>query len=269
MEQNIIKKLYQLIEEGGNIALVTIIEADGSSPRGIGAMMLVDNNGELLAGTIGGGAVEEKAKKDAAECTRRGISRTISYNLGHKKGEESSLPMLCGGEIKVFIKVFKKQDELIIVGAGHIGEKLAKLAKILGYGVTVIDNRQQFITRDRFPEADELLLGEIESLLKQIPISENSNIVIVTHGHQFDQQALEAVIDSPARYIGMIGSTAKVNACFDMLRRKGISEETIKKVYSPIGIDLGGETPEEISLSIMAEIQAVKYGKKVASLKIS
>jgi xanthine dehydrogenase accessory factor len=267
LEQSIIKDLYQVLKDGRDIALITIVEAEGSSPRGIGTMMVVDSSGKLLSGTIGGGVVEEQAKKDAAECITRGISKTASYNLNYKKNEEdTSLSMLCGGKVKVFIKVFKKQDELIIVGAGHIAEKLSKIAKLLNYRVMILDDREDFITRERFPEADELLPGEIVEQLKAISINKNTNIVIVTHGHQYDQQAIEAVIDSPARYIGVIGSKNKVKTCFSILRQKGVPEEKIKRIYSPIGIDLGGETPEEISLSIMAEIQAVKYGKKVSSL---
>jgi xanthine dehydrogenase accessory factor len=266
LEASLIKKLSQLLDEQQNIALVTIINSLGASPRGVGAMMIVDSAGNLIDGTIGGGAIEEKAKQDAAECIRRGTSRTISYNL-NEKAEKESLPMMCGGSVEIFIQVFRQKDKLIIAGAGHIAEKLYKIAKILGYIVTILDDRQEMITKERFPEADELLMGDIPSNLKTVSIDENTNIVIVTHGHKYDAMALEAVINSTARYIGMIGSMNKVKTCFETLKKKGISEEKLTKVYSPIGIDLGGETPEEISLAIMAEMQAVKYGKKVPSLK--
>ncbi|RKL61511.1 XshC-Cox1-family protein [Thermoanaerobacteraceae bacterium SP2] len=266
MEGSLIKKLSQLLDEQQNIALVTITNSFGSCPRGVGAMMIVDSAGNLVDGTIGGGAVEEKAQQDAAECIRRGISKTISYVLD-EKAEKESLPMMCGGRVDVFIQVFRRQDKLIIAGAGHIAEKLYKMAKILGYSVTILDDRQEMITKDKFPDADELLLGDIPSNLKMLSIDENTNIVIVTHGHKYDAMALETVINSPARYIGMIGSINKVKTCFEILKQKGISEEKLSQVYSPIGIDLGGETPEEISLAIIAEMQAVKYGKEVPSLK--
>ena len=267
MERSLLKKLNQLLDDRENVALVTITGRLGSSPRGVGAMMIVNSKGELIDGTIGGGILEEEAKKAAVKCIRRGISKTIGFKL-NEKSEKDSLPMLCGGNVDLFIRVFNPQDKLIIVGAGHIADKLYKIAKILGYSVTILDDRKEFITKDRFPDADELMLGDIPSNLKLITIDENSNIVIVTHGHKYDEIALETVINSNARYIGMIGSVTKTKDCFENLKKKGISEDKLSKVYSPIGIDIGGETPEEISLSIMAEIQAVKHSKSVSSLKI-
>jgi xanthine dehydrogenase accessory factor len=272
MESMIMKKLSELLDQQENIALVMITNAYGSSPRGVGAMMIVDSNGKLVEGTIGGGSVEEKAKQHAVECIARGISKTVSFNLNNaaatdKPGQET-LDMVCGGKVEVFIRVFRQQDKLVIAGAGHIAEKLHRMAKILGYYVTIVDNREELTTRDRFPDADQLLVGNIADQLSQIAIDGSTSIVIVTHGHRHDAAALEAVIDSNAGYIGMIGSTNKVKACFNLLKEKGISESKLARVYSPIGIDIGGETPEEISLAIMAEIQAVKYGKPVPSLKL-
>ncbi len=266
MEISLVKKLAQLLSEQQNVALVTITNSFGSSPRGAGALMIVDSNGDLVAGTIGGGSVEEQAKQDAAKCIRQGISKMISYNLDEKSDEES-LPMVCGGKLDVFFRVFRQQDKLIIAGAGHIAERLYKIAKILGYRITILDDRSEMVTKERFPDADELLLGDVAANLKQVDIDENTNIVIVTHDHKDDAAALKVVIDSPARYIGMIGSMNKVNTCFELLKQEGVDALKLKKVFSPIGIDIGGEKPEEISLAIMAEIQAVKHGKNVPSLK--
>lgn len=264
METLLLKKLTQLLDEQKSVALVTIVKSEGSSPRGVGAMMIVDSEGNLIDGTIGGGAVEEKAKRQAAECIRRGISKTVAYDLN----KDSSLSMICGGKVEVFIQVFCRQDKLIIVGAGHIAERLYRMAKILGYIVVILDDRKDMVTKERFPEADELLSGDISDNLKAVSIDENTNIVIVTHGHKYDTMALEAVINSSARYIGMIGSVNKVKTCFEILKQKGVTDEALARVYAPIGLDLGGETPEEISLAIMAEIQAAKYGKQVPSMKI-
>jgi xanthine dehydrogenase accessory factor len=266
MEHILIQKLSQLIQENHDVALVTVTDTQGSSPRGKGSMMLVDKEGNLIEGTIGGGAVEEKAKQDAAICIRRGISKAIHYGL-HPTAKENALPMICGGNMDVFIKVFTKQDSLLIIGAGHIGTKLSKIAKILDYHVTIIDNREEFASEERFPEADERLVGDIEDILTNYPIDEKTNIVIVTHGHRYDQQALEAVIDSPAGYIGMIGSQKKVVTCFKNLEEKGIAKSRIAAIHAPIGLDIGGEKPEEIALAIMAEIQSVKYNKSGSFLK--
>ncbi|WZL73839.1 XdhC/CoxI family protein [Clostridiaceae bacterium 35-E11] len=267
MEHTLIQKLSQLMQENQDVALVTVTDTEGSSPRGKGSMMLVDKEGNLIEGTIGGGAVEEKAKQDAAICIRRGISKAVHYAL-HPKAKENALPMICGGNMDVFIKVFTRQDSLLIIGGGHIGTKLSKIAKILNYHVTVIDHRKEFASKERFPEADECLVGDIEDILVKYPIDEKTNIVIVTHGHRYDQEALEAVINSPAGYIGMIGSQKKVLTCFNNLEEKGISKNRIAAIHAPIGLDIGGEKPEEIALAIMSEIQSVKYNKSGSYLKI-
>ncbi|WP_213951021.1 XdhC family protein [Tepidanaerobacter syntrophicus] len=263
----VIEKLVSMVAQNEPVALVTIVESSGSTPRGPGSMMLVDKKGVLLEGTIGGGILEERAKSDAAECLRANESKLFLYELS--ADNEKSLPMICGGNIRCFVKVFPQKKQLIIVGAGHVGEKLCKMASILGYTVIVVDDRENRATKDNFPEASHIFLGDILENLKEVPIDENTCIVIVTHAHEYDQAVLEAVIDSSALYIGMIGSTSKVRKCFDNLRKKGISDELISKVYSPIGLDIGGESPEEIALSIMAQIQAIAYKKTVPHLKLS
>ena len=264
MEIKILKKLTEYIERGQEAALITVTKAQGSSPRGMGSRMLVDAQGKLIEGTIGGGAVEEKAKQDGAECIKRGISKSIHYEL-NSSNSENALHMACGGNVDVFIKVFKGREELLVVGGGHIGVKLCQVAKILGYHVTIVDERKEYLNKDRFPDADELKVGNIGEILEKHPVSDKTSIVIVTHGHKHDQIALEKVIHSSARYIGMIGSKAKVSLCFKNMSDKGIAKELLSKVHAPIGLDIGGETPEEIAIAIMAQIQAVKYNKEVGS----
>lgn len=258
-------KLSECINQGLDVALVTVTNAQGSSPRGVGSMMIVDADGSLIEGTIGGGAVEEKAKEDGAECIKRGISKTIHYEL-NSSNNENALHMACGGSIDVFLKVFKSQDELVIVGAGHIGDKLSKIAHIVGYHITIIDERVECANKEKFPEADTLKVGSIEEILENYPVSDKTNIVIITHGHKYDQIALEKVIDSSARYIGMIGSKTKIALVFESMTEKGIKENLLSKVYAPIGLDIGGETPEEIAVAIIAQMQAVKYNKSGGSL---
>jgi len=260
MEIRIMEKLTKYIEKGQDIALITITNAEGSSPRGVGSMMLVDAEGRLLEGTIGGGAVEERAKQDGAACIKRGVSKTIHYEL-NLSNDEKALHMACGGNVDVFFKVFKGQDELVIVGAGHVGDKLSKMAHILGYHIAVIDERPDCANEEKFPEADILKVGEIGEILENHPVSDKTSIVIITHGHKYDQIALEKVINSSARYIGMIGSRNKVSLCFENMTEKGFSKEALSRVHTPIGLDIGGETPEEIAVAIIAEIQAVKHNK--------
>lgn len=152
-------------------------------------------------------------------------------------------------------------DRLIIVGSGNVALNVYKIAAIMGYDISVIDNKAETLTRDRFPEAGELLLGDIVELLNTCAIDENTSIVLLSHHHEFDEEALQAVIRSAARYIGIMGNKHKVTAYFRQLHLWGIPDELISRVHVPIGLDLGGQRAAEIALAAMAEIQAVKYGR--------
>ena len=152
-------------------------------------------------------------------------------------------------------------DRLIIAGSGKVALNIYKIAAILGYNITVIDHRAETLTLERFPEASELLLGDVVELLENCDIDETTSIVLVTHDHEFDKPALEAIIKSPARYIGVLGNKRKVTTYFNNLQLMEISEELLERVHIPIGLDLGGKLATEIALAAMAEIQAVKYGR--------
>lgn len=266
-DKKVLLKLNEYIEDNKSVATVTIVSTDGSTPRGTGSTMLVDESGNLIEGTIGGGILEERAKKDAAKCIKEKEAVLINYDLNSSSESANTLPMICGGNVSIFIKVFSSQKNLIIAGAGHVSEKISKLAKILGYCVTVMDDRKERLNPEIFPDIENPITGNIVENLKKISIDNNTLIIIVTHGHKYDQEVLEVVLRSDARYIGMIGSSNKIKTCFKNLLEKGFSKEELSKVYTPIGIDLGGETPEEIAVSIMAEIQAVEHGKDVPHLR--
>lgn len=267
MKNNLLSILAEQVKQNQDTAMVTITGVEGSSPRGVGTMMLIDKNGNILSGTIGGGAVEEAAKRDAVECIKRGIPQSFRYNMDKNAEGANTLNMTCGGNIDVFINIFMSKAKLLIIGGGHIGFNIYKLGKMLGYYVVIIDERIEFSNRERFSEADEVLTGDIAANMENYPIDENTNVVIVTHGHKFDEQALEKVINRPAGYVGMIGSRKKIEICFNNLENKGIERKKLNAVYSPIGLDIGGDRPEEIALAIMAEIQAVRYGRNGGFLK--
>ncbi|HSH35615.1 XdhC/CoxI family protein [Schnuerera sp.] len=265
-DKKVLSKLNQCLDKNESVAIITIVEAEGSTPRGVGSSMLVDEEGNILEGTIGGGVLEQKARKDAVNYIKKRQSSLIDYNLDRDSKTGNILPMACGGQVSLFIKVYSSREKLILAGAGHVAEKIAKMANILGYSITVLDSREERLNDQLFPNVENLILGNIVENLKKVDIDHNTFIIIVTHGHKYDQDALEVVLKSNAKYIGMIGSKNKVKTTFDNLLEKSSSKEDLSKVYSPIGLDLGGETPEEIALSIMAEIQAVKYGKEVPHL---
>jgi len=263
-------EIYELIAEkvrkDEKIAVVTIVGAKGSSPRGVGSMMVVDIQGKLLSGTIGGGLLEEKSKEEARLCIKKGISKLTSYSLDKEADGENVLDMICGGEADVFIQVLSKQKKLLIIGGGHIGLVLYKLASIVGFNVSVIDNRKEFADKARFPSAT-VLHGDVKTILKDYDIDINTSVVIVSHGHRSDEAALGCVVKKDAGYIGMIGSVEKNAQCFGHLLEKGITQRQLNKVYAPIGLDIGGDGPEEIALAIMAEIQAVGYDRNAGFLR--
>jgi len=255
----VLKEALRKIDKGETITLVTIIEAKGSTPGRVGAKMLVNKDG-LVAGTIGGGIIEAKVIKKAKEAIKEGKGNVLAYHLTKEEAARDE-EAICGGDIKVFIDVLKPREEILIFGAGHIAMSLSKLAKIVGFRVTVIDERKEFANQERFPEADQIITKKVSEALSNIKITSSYYIVIVTKGHLQDEEVLNLVIQSNASYIGMIGSSKKNAAVFQHLREKGVREERINKVYSPIGINIGAQTPEEIAVSIIAEIIKIKRQK--------
>ncbi len=256
----ILKEALGRIDRGETIALVTVVETKGSTPRGIGAKMLVNKNG-LVAGTIGGGITEARVIEEAKQALKEGKGRLLNYHLTR---EQAALDegAICGGEMKVFIDVLQPKEEVLIFGAGHIAVCVSKLAKMVGFKVTIIDSRKEFANQDRFPEADEIIAEDTEKALTHLKITPYTYIIIVTRGHLKDEEVLASVVRSNAAYIGMIGSRQKNATVFQHLEEQGISAQELKKVHAPIGIDIGAQTPEEIAVSIIAEIIQVRCGKR-------
>lgn len=255
MSVEIYRRLLEILARGETAALVTVVEATGSVPGKPGFKMVVDSRG-CAAGTVGGGSLENTAIGEAQRALGEGSSRLFRFSLTPE--EAGGLGMLCGGEAALFIEVVSSADELFIVGAGHIAQPLAAMGKMLGFTVTVTDDREEFCTRERFPEADRLLAGELPAVIGKMNLHRKSYVVIVTRGHAGDQLALELTLRSKAGYLGMIGSRRKVEAVFTQLRARGFRPEELARVHAPIGLDIGARTPAEIALSICAEIIAVK-----------
>lgn len=266
MDARLMKQLVDCIDKGEEVALITVTSKLGSGPRDMGSMMIVDSRGELIGGTIGGGGVEEQAKKDAVTCIAQNLSDSFHYELT-LKDSDYSLKMVCGGTVDVFIKVFKQEKQLAIFGGGHIGLVLSDFAKALGYLVSLYDIREEYCSPERFPNIDTLFTGDLDQALEQMRISPLTSIVIITHGHTYDLDVLKRVVRTDAGYIGMIGSTSKIKHCFKELLDQGVPKEVLKQVHAPIGLDIGGETPAEIALGILAEIQAIQYGKSGPFMK--
>ena len=258
MEGKILKAVSSAVEKGIETAVVTVLEVKGSSPGKEGSMMAVFSDGSIL-GTVGGGALEYEFIQEALKAIKENKSCEKSFELT----EKGSLHMKCGGFVRAYIKVFAKREKLLIMGGGHLGAELYTLGKFLNKYVVIFDDREEFANKERFPEADEIILGKMKETVKNYSIDENSYIIIVTRGHENDKECLKAILDKKVspKYIGMVGSRGKVLSTYKELLDEGYSKEELKKIYSPIGLDISSSEPKEIALGIMAEIIAVKNQK--------
>ncbi len=254
----IIDELSRCLKENQPVALVTVVASSGSTPSQPGSKMLVYENGTIM-GTVGGGALEGRLIEEAIRSIKEGNPFYGSYTLSND--DAAGLGMVCGGEVTVFIDCYVGGPEMVILGAGHISYYLAKIAKLLEFKVTVIDDRADYACKQRFPEVDNLVAADVEETLDNYTITKNTYLAIITRGHKDDQVALEKVLRSDASYIGMIGSRNKIDTVFENIKKKGFPASILQKVHAPIGLDLGGTSPAEIALSIAAEIVKVRYSK--------
>lgn len=258
----VIRKAYEAALKGQSYAFATIIDSTvKGTPRKSGAKMVVLEDGSIF-GTIGGGRNEKAAALECQKVIKTLKPTTVAYDYFGQKGQS-----VCGGQIKVFIEPFAGQKHFIICGAGHIALPLSVFAKMLNLKVTVIDNRPEFGKPKRFPHVDQILVGDhVKELAKQT-INENTYIMIVTQGNEHDFECLNAVVRSKAGYIGVISSLPKKVKFFNRLKDAGIEEKYLKRINIPAGIDIGSQTPEEIAVSIMAEIVALQRPAFMGSAK--
>ncbi|MGC8816403.1 MAG: XdhC family protein [Candidatus Hadarchaeum sp.] len=260
----IYRKINELLEKGETFAVVTIVKTEGSTPRKAGARMIVLPDGKTF-GTIGGDCVEAGAVAEALEALKEGKPKTFTVAL--KEEELGGIGMKCGGMAEVYIEVINPRPKLLIIGGGNIGAQLAKLGHDIGFEVTVIDPA---VKKENLPEYVKVIPEPVENGVKMVEITRQTYVVIAT-GHKYDEDALKAVINSNATYIGMVGSKRKAAVTLKKLIEEGFAEDKVKTVHTPVGLDIGAETPEEIAVSIMAEIikERRKPGATGNSLKIS
>ena len=258
MNQEVFAAVAEALEKGEQAALVTIVSTTGSTPQRVGAKMLVFPDGRLV-GTIGGGCYENDAFWKAREAITSRKPQLVHYELDDDFAQETGL--ICGGQMSVYIEPIEPSPELYVIGAGHVGYQLAIMAQEVGFQVHVVDDREKFASRERFPNAAEVVTEDIPTWLERSKIPPHAYVVIVTRGHNNDLDALRALASRELRYLGLIGSRAKVARISDQLLSEGMAPELLKQVHAPIGIDIGAVTPQEIAVSILAELIAVKHGK--------
>jgi len=247
------------LERGEPAALVTIVSTTGSTPQRIGAKMLVFADGRIV-GTIGGGCYENDAFGKAREAIRTRKPQLVHYELDDDFAQETGL--ICGGQMDVYIEPIEPSPELYIVGAGHVGFHLGRLAHEVGFRVHVVDDREKFANAERFPTAVEIVVDEIPSWIARANLPAHAYAVIVTRGHTNDVEALRALAGRELRYLGLIGSRAKVARIYEALTEDRMPADALARVHAPIGLDIGAVTPQEIAVSILAELIAVKHGKE-------
>jgi xanthine dehydrogenase accessory factor len=307
--REVLKELNEWTKNGEDIALATVVETWGSSPRPLGSKMLVTRSGKM-AGSVSNGCIEGAVFEEAQKVLKSGTPKIAAFGVADDVAFEVGLA--CGGHIEVFIQPlgraqrqviemlnhdqaatlktnlvsgeaevvkgtpagtelarrdgdtfvepFRRPAHLVIIGAIHIAIPLHRLAKLMGYRVSVVDARAKFATKERFPEADELIVAWPDEAMATLAVDNSTYVVILTHDPKFDLPALRSVLRKDAGYIGAIGSRKTNQNRFDALREEGFTEAELARVHGPIGLDLGSRGAEETALGILAEITAVRFG---------
>lgn len=254
-ELDVFEKLVEAKRQGRSVALATVVATQKSSPRKAGARMLVYADGSS-AGTVGGGVLEALVIGEAKKAIAKGEPAKVAYSLDPQNPD--NIMMCCGGEIEIFIDVVLAQAPLVIFGGGHVGEKIARIAEVIGVPYVIADDRKEYAGRERFPSAAALYAGPYEKAFDALPVDKETSIVICTHGHAHDLFCLREALETDAAYIGVIASKNKARLFREQLEKEGI--RVGGRVYSPIGLDLGDSSPGQIALSVMAEIVKLKSG---------
>jgi len=254
------RAIWEAVEEaetgGGPAALVTIVSVQGSTPQKPGAKMVVRADGRIV-GTIGGGCLEAEMARRARHAISTGRAELTSFDLTPEEAGQDGL--VCGGRMQVFIEPIEATPVMCVLGAGHVAVPLARMAAACGFQVEVVDDRVEFANAERFPEA-RLLVGSFREAASQLTLGPNTFAVVVTRGHAGDAQALESVLGKGLRYVGLLGSRAKAVHVLSALRERGVEAQEVAAVHTPIGLDIGARSPEEIAVSILAEMIAVRRG---------
>ena len=238
---DIYSEIVRLRALGQKSALATIVDARGSIPSYESAKLLVREDGSIL-GTVGGGCVEAEVWNAAREVIDTEKPKHLSFNLGQDVTYDSGL--ICGGQLNVYIELIVPPAQALIFGAGHISRSLSKVATLAGFSTIIIDNRDTYANRDRFPEAAEIHAAEYEDIFPKLSIRDSSYILIVTRGHRDDLRVLRWAVTTPARYVAMIGSKRKVISVVKEIEKEGVPRSAFERLHAPMGLDIGAITPE-------------------------
>ncbi len=251
---DLFEEIVRMRRAGRRGALATIVHTNGSIPSYESSRMLVRDDG-TIAGTVGGGCVEAEVWAAAKEVIRNEQPRKMTFNLNNEATYDAGL--ICGGTLEIFVEPILPQPMLYLFGGGHVSTAVARVAHQAGFAIGVIDDRDTFANAERFPMASEIYTTYEEAFEKIKPTA-SSYLVIVTRGHKDDMRVVAWAIETDARYIGMIGSKRKVISVYKALEKEGFPLEKFERVHAPVGLEIGALTPEEIAVSIAAELIAVR-----------
>jgi xanthine dehydrogenase accessory factor len=264
MLRDLYEEIVELRSRGMRAALATVIAHKGATPRKDAAKMLLYEDGRQM-GSVGGGSMEAEVRREALTTMDTGKPELLTFDLTHIDPEESAL--VCGGSMEVYIEPILPDPTLVIFGAGHVSKAVAEVAKAVGFRIAIIDDRAQYANPERFPDVDALYVDGWEDVLAKLNVNPFSYILIATREHRFDLICLRFALRSSATYIGMLGSRKKAKSMFDQLAEEGVALSLLQRVCVPAGIDIGSDTPEEIAVSIVAELIAVRKKLDVRRLK--
>ena len=256
MNDPIYRLIAEVLERGESAAVCTVTKSQGSTPRHIGSKMLVYENGDFI-GTIGGGEMEHRVLDETRMAITDGKPRLLSYTMNDPARGD---PGVCGGQMEVFVEPILPSAKVVIIGSGHVGKAVAHLAKWLGFRVAVSDDRPAFCAPETNPDADEYYPVSMADLPGQLKINPQTYLVLTTRGVAVDVPGIPALLETRAAYIGVIGSRRRWATTLKELKAQGVADEKLARIHSPMGLELNAETPQEIAVSIMAEIIMLRNG---------
>lgn len=251
------RAIVAILEGGGRGALATVVKTGGSTPQIPGARLLLGPDGALI-GTVGGGAIEHAVVEALRQCVRAGKPELLVRDLARDLG------MCCGGRMEIFVEPIESAPRLIVVGAGHVGTAVVRIAREVGFRVVVVDDREELNDAARLPDCARVLLGPRESV-REVGPTEHDHVLVTTHDHRLDEEALDAYARAPHRYLGLIGSQRKILKILARIQQRG-PLPPLERVYAPVGLDLGAVTPAEIAVAIVAELVALRHGRSASHL---
>jgi xanthine dehydrogenase accessory factor len=252
---DIYDEIVRLRKLGQKCALATIVQVRGSIPSYESAKLLVREDGSMM-GTVGGGCVEAEVWNAAREVIDTEKPKNLSFSLGQDAAYDEGL--ICGGQLNIFVEPVVPQPQAFIFGGGHVSKSISKVATIAGFSTSIVDNREAFANPERFPEADATYAEEYEDVFPKLPVTASSYLIIVTRGHRDDMRVLRWAVTTQARYIAMIGSKRKTISVIHELEHEGFPRDAFERIFAPMGLEIGAQSPEEIAISVVAEMIAVR-----------